>query len=594
VVRRALTVAALALAVAPAAASAHARLEATSPARGATVATEPGSVVFRFDEGVEASFGAVRVFDARGERVDDGRLVRPGGDQRRAGVALKHGLADGTYTATYRVISADGHPVMGGFTFSIGRPGAAPARSVADLVGGGNAGAVTEVAFGAAKALGYLAIALALGGLAFLAAVWRPALAGVAGGGADWAAAASAFAGRARTLLAAAVVLGMASGLAGLVLLGATEAGVSFWSALAPATVREVASTHAGTGWVLRLADWALLGLALGLLAMRGAVPVLRPVPLGATGHVLGRPPSRAALAGLAVPALALAVTPALAGHASTQHPVWALFALDIGHVLAMSTWLGGLVLLVACVPAATRALAPPERSRLLAGTLVRFSPLALGAVGVLLATGVTQALINVRSLDAFTATAYGRAVLIKAGLLVALIGLGAVNRQRVLPALRRVAAGGDPPGGAGRLLRRTLRAEVALVLVVLGVTGALTGYPPPAATASGPQSVSKRMGPLDLELTVDPAQTGPNALHVYLFRARDGAPFNGTKELTIRLSQPSRGIGPIDARMHRAGPGHFLADAVTLSPGGTWQIEVTDRVSDFDQYATRASVKVR
>ena len=178
--------------------------------------------------------------------------------------------------------------------------------------------------------------------------------------------------------------------------------------------------------------------------------------------------------------------------------------------------------------------------------------------------------------------------------LLAALIALGAVNRQRVVPALRRVADAGEAPGGAGRLLRRTVRAEVALVLVVLGVTGALTGYAPPAATAAGPQSVSKRMGPLDLELTVDPATVGPNALHVYLFRARDGAPFTGTKELTVRLGLPAKGIGPIDAVLHRAGPGHFLADALTLSPGGTWQVEVTDRVSDFDEYATKATVKAR
>ena len=65
-VRRALALAAVTLALAPAAASAHARLEATAPARGATVASEPGTVVFRFNEPIEANFGAVRVFDARG------------------------------------------------------------------------------------------------------------------------------------------------------------------------------------------------------------------------------------------------------------------------------------------------------------------------------------------------------------------------------------------------------------------------------------------------------------------------------------------------------------------------------------------------
>jgi copper transport protein len=594
VVIRAVVLALLALAVVPAAASAHARLEGTSPARGATVAAQPARVVLRFDEPVEASFGAVRVFDARGARVDDGRLVRPSGDQRAAGTALRRGLADGTYTATYRVISADGHPVSGGFTFSIGHAGAAPSSDVADLIAAGNAGAVTDVTFGAAKALGYLAIALVLGGLGFLALVWRPALAQAAGAGEDWARAASAFGARALTLLSGGLALGVLTSAAGLVLQGATAAGTSAWSAMDPSVVREVASTHAGTAWALRLGDWALLSVALGVVAGLGAVPALRPAALGATGRVLDRPPPRAALIALALPALALAVLPALAGHASTQHPVWALFPLDVAHVLAMSAWLGGLVGLLACVPAATRALDTADRSRLLAAVLTRFSVVALAAVCVLAATGTTQAIVEVRHLDALTASAFGRSVLIKSGLLLVLIGLGAVNRRRVVPAMRRLAAAAAAPGRPGRVLRLTLRSEVALVLVVLGVTGALTGYAPPTSADGGPQSVSKRMGPIDLELTVDPAAVGVNEMHVYLFRARDGTPFTATKELTVRVSQPGRGIGPIDARLRSGGPGHYLADALTLSPGGSWQIEVTDRVSEFEQYSTNVTVHVR
>lgn len=560
-VTRAVLLALLALALAAPAASAHARLESTSPERGATVAAQPRAVVFRFDEPVEATFGAVRVFDARGARVDEGAVTRPGGHQDEVGAALKAGLARGTYTATYRVVSADGHPVSGGFTFNVGSPGAAPSRDVSSLLEAGGTGPVTEVAFGAVKALGYLAIAIFLGGLGFLAFVW-PGAAGAAG---------DRFAARARTLVTVAIVLGLATSLAGLVLQGAIAAGTSAWSALDPTVVREVAGTHAGTGWALRLGDWALLAVVLCVATALGSARWL-----------------------LLAPGLFLAVTPALAGHASAQDPVWALFALDVVHVLAMSAWLGGLVVLVVCLPAATRVLDPPERTRLLSATLTRFSPLALGAVALLAATGATQAILEIRHLDALTGSPYGRAVLIKSGLLLLLVGLGAVNRQRVVPALRRLAASLAAPGGVGRLLRRTLRAEVAVVLVMLGVTGALTGYPPPVSEAQGPQSVSKRMGPLDLELTVDPAQVGVNQLHVYLFRARDGTPFTGTKELIVRLSQPDKGIGPLDARMRRGGPGHFIADSLTLSPGGTWRIEITDRVSDFDQYATTATVNVR
>ena len=122
-----------ALAVAPAAALAHASLEATSPARGADLKTAPRAVTFRFDEPVEGNFGAVRVFDAKGGRVDDNRVVHPGGRGPELSVGLTPGLADGTYTATYRVISADSHPVSGGVVFSIGKPGTGPAATVSDL-----------------------------------------------------------------------------------------------------------------------------------------------------------------------------------------------------------------------------------------------------------------------------------------------------------------------------------------------------------------------------------------------------------------------------------------------------------------------------
>src|SRR6185503_20224739 len=102
--------------------------------------------------------------------------------------------------------------------------------------------------------------------------------------------------------------------------------------------------------------------------------------------------------------------------------------------------------------------------------------------------------------------------------LLLLLVALGAVNRQRVVPSLRRLAGAGEPPGEAGRILRRTLRGEVVLVLVVLGVTSALVSYAPPVAASSGPVTKNATMGPIELQATVDPARVGANQMHVYLF----------------------------------------------------------------------------
>ena len=82
----------------------------------------------------------------------------------------------------------------------------------------------------------------------------------------------------------------------------------------------------------------------------------------------------------------------------------------------------------------------------------------------------------QLRHLDKLLDTAYGRAILIKFGLFLALVMLGLVNRTRVLPRLRALSG---PPGAVGVLLRRTLRTELAIAVVVLGVTGALATYPP-------------------------------------------------------------------------------------------------------------------
>src|SRR3954447_24188277 len=106
----------LALAI-PATASAHARLVSTAPQSGAGLDRAPAAATLRFDEDVETVFGALRVLDANGSRVDDGDMVRPGGRGSVVSVALRRGLGSGTYTAAYRVISDEGHPVWGAFVF---------------------------------------------------------------------------------------------------------------------------------------------------------------------------------------------------------------------------------------------------------------------------------------------------------------------------------------------------------------------------------------------------------------------------------------------------------------------------------------------
>jgi copper transport protein len=575
---------------------AHAELLGTSPASGSTVAVQPRQVIFKFNQPVGGALGAVRVYDASGAEVDDVAVSHPAGQQHWMGVGLKTNLPDGTYTATYRVISADTHIVYGGMVFSVGHPGAAPRFTVAGLIDRNKSGTATAVAFGATRVLDYASTALMLGGLAFLAVAWLPGLTAVAGAEPAWQTASRVFARRFQRLLLAAVVIGVIASVLGFLLQGASAAGMSLWSSLKGPVLENTLHSRFGEIWSARALDWVLLAalLAAARVARRAPIPVLRPVPLGAGGLALAPAPPRWGLGLAGLGALYLALTPALSGHASVQSPVWAFFPSDVVHVIAASVWVGGIACLLLALPAATRQLEPSERSRLLLATLRRFSPLALGSVIAIALTGVLEAYIDVRSLHGLLHTTYGALILAKTALLLTLIGLGWINRERVLPALGRIVDAGASPGGVGVLARRTMRGESLLMLCVFGVTAALVTYTPPIDAASGPFSTSAKLGPAELQMTVEPARVGLNTVHLYLIDARTGTQFTQTKELTVTARLPAKGIGPLALRANLAGPGHYILASAELTPGGTWQFELTDRVSEFQEYSKTVKVPIR
>jgi copper transport protein len=564
----------VALLAAPAAASAHATLEGSAPQRGETVKAQPSAVVLRFSEPVEGNFGAVRVYDAEGQQVDEGDAFHPDGDGSKLAVRLGADLPDGSYTATYRVVSADGHIVSGGYVFSIGEAGRAPEETVAELVADRGADAVAEIGLGVARAVQYAALALALGALAFMLVAWRPARRSVTNGSGESEKASRAFARRLRRVLLGAAAAGAVSAVAGIVFHAAEAAGVSAASALDATILREELGTRFGTVWAVTALACVLFGI--GVFSRRGALRTWQ------------------ALA-LFVPLGVAALEPALSGHPGTQSPVVLLLPTNILHVLAVSVWLGGLAALLLVLPAATRELEPPDRSRLLAASLARFSPVALLCVAVILLTGLGQAYAYVRELDNLLDTAYGRAVLAKFVLLVGfLVPLAAYSRRRSVPRLEQIAAGGEAPGRAGLLLRRALRGEVALIVVVLGVTAALAAYAPATAVQSGPFSGSASLGPAELEATVDPARIGSNQVHLYLFDARSGAQFSQVKELELTATMPEKSIGPLPLEARRAGPGHYTVQGALLSVAGDWRPEVAVRVSAFDEYTAALEVPIR
>jgi copper transport protein len=541
------------------------------------------------------NFSAVHVYNASGSTVDDGRAVHPGGVSSDVSIGLKPKVPQGTYTATFRVISADGHPVSGGFVFSIGKAGAAPVLSVAELAGGSDVGSGTTIAFGVARAVQYGAIALAIGALAFLLLPWVGGLRSVAGAGAEWQAASEAFLARSRLPFLVAVVAGIVSGVAGIVLQGQTAVGGSLFDAMGASVVQGVLETHFGLIWGLRVLVWLGLGGTLVLVYRRETMPAVRPATLSAAGLALTRGfGSRPQLAVLLALLAFLGVSPALAGHANAQDPTAVLLPSTSAHVVAMSVWIGGLAMLLFVLPSATRLLELPDRGRLLAAVLARFSTIAGACVAVVLLTGIIQSFVYVRNLDNLLHTEYGQILVAKILLFVGLMALGGYNRQFSVPRLNKIAAGRESPGRAGILLRRALRGEVLLVLAVLGVTGALAGFAPATAeeTASGPFATTEMIGPAQIQLTVDPARVGTNLMHIYLLEPTTGAQWDEAQEVRVKLVQPDEKI-ELGVEARKGGPGHYIIDGAVFSTGGDWEVQIAARVSEFDEYAKTIEVPI-
>lgn len=101
-------------------AAAHDELVSTNPTDGATLTEAPASLELTYSGDIMDVDGAnqVRVTNAAGESVTDGD---PEVDGTVVTQDLATAAADDTYTVTWRVVSSDGHPIQGTFTYTVGQ-----------------------------------------------------------------------------------------------------------------------------------------------------------------------------------------------------------------------------------------------------------------------------------------------------------------------------------------------------------------------------------------------------------------------------------------------------------------------------------------
>ena len=533
-------------------ASAHAILLRAEPAPQTTVDDAPDAVRLHFSEPVEVAFGAVRVFDVDGNRVDPGAISRADGNRQ---VVLPVDLEDGTYTVTWRVTSEDGHPVRGGFGFFVGAPSTISAVAVPVDAG---AGPVVTWGYGIARFLWFGSFIAIAGMVAMRRWVWTPAVRAVGLAHSD---AAEGFRRRFRRTLPGAWVVLVVAGLAILVFQSATVSGLSLASAARPEVLKELLGTNFGELWIVQI----ILAVALGM-------PV---AALVARRPLLGVSP-RAWLVVLGVLVAAQCLATALNGHARTIGNTAVMIPSLALHLLAAAVWAGALGALVVLGRLAWRHVAAADRPALLRQLVSRFGKLAVGAVAVLAVTGVVNSVGLLGAVSDLWDVSFGKVVSGKVALLLVALGLAAIHRFRTPKLLAQPATA----PGAVPAFERTSAAELVAVTAAVALAAVLVALVPGrslALAAKGPVNQEKRAGQYTVQLYIDPTRAGDNEVHVTFVNSA-GLAAAEVANTEVALGPEGQERQPIEMRL--ISPGHFVGDTTLPSPG-RYQLSVASAAAE-------------
>jgi copper transport protein len=609
------------LALAPTAV-AHSTLVSTEPPRDRVIDNPPKMVLLHFDETVETALGSITVYDGEGRRVDAGDIMRP--SPKTVEVKIDRPLERGTYTVVWRVISADSDPIKGAWVFHVKEPGAQPAGVAAEVLK--DTPFVVSAFYLGGRFLDFALLLACVGGTISLAIALRTASSRI----------------RRRLLGVLAVLSGLlvVVALLGLGLQAAAAGGESLGDGFRWDSVESVAADTRFGHFSLARAALAAVLCALALIARRGTraggdaaagADDGKGVRGGVDGGRFQRPPSggsrrvesesggrareaggqrgatliepspvtveRGALNGqgarhavapggtasvtltaMLLVAGAIVFTPGLSGHASVTG-IGSVIA-DAAHVLAAATWTGGLAFVVAAL-----VMAGARRWPLAAVAVPRFSATAVVSVAVLLAAGAVNGYLQVRAWRGLWETEYGVLLLVKIGLVLPLLALGAYNNRFAVPRLRRQIAS---PAERRRFLRMA-GAELLIMLAIVGVTAGLVNAPP-ARTEISMEEASEmelRLGPMRADMEVMPATVGPNEIHLMFTKGRPD-------EVTVIAELKSKGIGPLRYTARRGmEPGSYVVKRANLSPAGDWELDVEALRGKFDLFDDTVHVSI-
>lgn len=211
--------------------------------------------------------------------------------------------------------------------------------------------------------------------------------------------------------------------------------------------------------------------------------------------------------------AFGLCLTLSLSGHAADLGNLRPTVLSDWIHVVAISSWLGGLFSMRLHLPGVVNGLEEKDQSRCLGIEIEQFGRVAMTSVVALMAGGLYNTYAHVYSPSLLAGTSYGKILVVKWMLVLPMLGLGGLSRYGILPLLKnpeertgrgilarigtrviRTLSGSTEPVELKKWFFRMILVESLLGLAVLACTAWMTQLPPPHQPSPGFMSHQHKM----------------------------------------------------------------------------------------------------
>jgi YVTN family beta-propeller protein len=317
----------------------------------------------------------------------------------------------------------------------------------------------------------------------------------------------------------------------------------------------------------------------------------------------------RLALTGLALLYMLLA---AFSGHAADVTPTWLSYPIDWLHLVCTAAWAGGIAALAWTVLPRRSTLTPRERAPAVLSLLDRFSPVAYGAVIVLVLSGLYNAVNHLATPATLVNTTYGQLLVLKIALVGVMMLLSASHVYRLRPRIARLQGVAEQPGGGKEgaeqaeqaragvheglaTLAARLRLEGGVGAAILLATAlmsqtlpstAVTSATEVALVAAPPSSIAGTAdaGDLHLTLTIAPPAVGTST---FTLGMREGkTALTGDTAAAIIHLYPAADPN-LRATLDPSAQGTRFVARGSLAATGTWRADVQVRTVQAPDYRT-------